>query len=421
MKTAAAITGEPHPDDCAEMASSIAAEILSKRAENGLQIGRLCEGRLGEGKIREKFVTSTMVATADTAVRLLQAAQGQPPLYTEIAALPTPALGRKSNALGFDSNPGVKTRGRVLMLVAGSPDRHVPLNARPFTTGTRDDRSSLRADWDRIDRFEQELEEPVPGTFAEHAQALLSDEAQAKSLVTQAVKERPEVLIEAGIQPTKFLKLYRPKCLIARSADFGTPVRKNESRLDTHYPGDDEDFVEVVRDARKSAVAACDVSVLGPLSAGPEVAREILEGHFGEAPVGIPDSILRKIRHWSPAAQLGIAVGSDVSYLYFPRAQRFVRLFIAVDWDSEAGSSSYGLQVQIWREIGLQKHILAALTLIERAQIDWPVKCLERFVCQSGFGKMRPTKATIRRALGNLSLPPNAGLVAGDRRAAWRD
>lgn len=402
------------------MASSIASEFLGKSAQRGLQIGRLCEGRLGEGKIREKFVTPTLAATTDTAVRLLQAAQGQPALYTEIAVLPTPALGRKSNALGFDSNPGVKTRGRAIMLVAGSPDRHVPLNVRPFTTGTRDDHSSLRADRDRIGRFEDELKEGVPGTFAEHGQALLSDEVQAKALVTQAVDERPDVLVEAGIQSTKFLKLYRPKCLIAKEADYGTPARKNESRLGTIYPGDDEEFVEVVRAARKSAVAACDIRALGPLSADPEIAKETLAGYFGESPVDIPDSILRKIRHWPPARHLGIAVSSDVSYLYFPRAQRFVRLFTAVSWDSEAGSPSYGLQVQIWRAVGLQKHILAGLTLIERAQIEWPQECLERFVCQSGLGKMRPTKATIRRALGNLCLPPNAGLVAGDRRAEWR-
>jgi hypothetical protein len=409
------MTENTHALEHAELASAILAHSLDGRAAQGLQIGLLCEGRLGEGKIREKLVTSALPLTTNIAARLAQARQGRPPSYSELAVALTPSAGNSTAALGFDANPNVAARGRAMMMVLGSPDRSVTTSVRPFTTGTHDDHSSPSANRARIKGFERELGEPIPGTPPEHAEAVFKEEKQARSLSKAAAEESPHLLEEAGINADNFYKLYFPKCVIAREWSYGTPERRNESRLGVLYPGDDDDFAEVVLEANKCAIAACDINAVAP---DPANARNALAKHFGETPVDIPDSILYRIAEWGPAARLAVSVSSDVSYMYFPRARRFVRLMVTVEWVD--GERQFGLDAQMWHAIGLDKHVLAAITLIERAQERWPRACLERFIWQCGLGRIRPTKASIRQALYHLSAPANAGLVAGDRRAPWR-
>jgi hypothetical protein len=409
---AASITGYDHPDRGATLANEIGQRMIHGTAKEGLEIQDLCDGRTSEGHVREVFEGDVEV-TIDIAVRAVQALLAKPPIHEELFSV-VRRTGRDSSAIASDKNPNVARVAPLIGIALGGSDRHLPDVAIPFTTGTRDDHSSSRADPMRIAAFSQELGARLPGRPHEHVLRLLEIEARARKVVVRAAESRPELFAKVGLDPQRFVKSYFPRCLVANPLPYAAPKAQGDSAGDWHHPGDDDDLARVLVEAHKHAVLRCELDepqTQLPLD-GRDDAIDALAERFGERPIDISQDELATVQRKQAAVDLGITWDwKSVRYWWFRESERLVRGVEVVDPRTQAEL----VELELWRTVQLTDQLEAAVILVEHMQGGWPARCLHRYFAACEPGLMKPHKTRYRSGLLLLSFLANAALVAAER------
>jgi hypothetical protein len=398
------------------LAEAIGERIVGGEAARGLEIDDLCQGRFGAGHIREGFGES-MGDFIDLSVRAILALSDRNTIYGHITSLPM-RVGRDSNALGIDRNPGVGPIAIAMFGALGSSDRLLPHRSRWLLTGTHDDHSSPRADPERIARFTGELGFTLPGPLWEHLARQFAAEDRVENLVVEAINNGHSAFDLYWIAPEKFGRYGFPKCVIVDSIASGAPTKKGGDRARDLYPGDMEDVVETLLSARRYGIVRCELPQ-------PKVPREqvedellpALEEQYREAPRSLPSDVLEDVARWKRANELQVGENIHlVRYFWFERANVLLRSIQLTG--AEEGEI---LGVDLWRIVSLrERNLRAAVALTERAQQDLARHCLTRYRYETEIGRMKAWKAPYREGLLSASLLPNAAGVSAHRRMEWR-
>lgn len=408
---AAEIVGFDKGEPVARLGEAIGERLADGTACEGLEIDDLCEKRTSSGRVRESLVEPVR-DVIDIAVRAILARSRRAAIHEWVASQSVQA-GTESNAIGVDRHPNVGTRAHVLLDALGTSDRQLVVQGEWLKTGTRDDHACMRADRERIARWEQELGGVIPGPFHEHLGKLFEREDQAEASVRAASEEKKQVFVKHQIDPNRFLDNYFPDCLIIGSIPHGPPAKRGAASGGVLAPGDDEDTVVTVEDGGRYGVARCGLGKskvdLGSLDDA--LIPELTE-RFSEIPEPVAQSRLDRIASWSVARDLRIVEDLGlVRYWWFKKARRLLRSRQVSDPDG-----AEMLEVHLWRAIRLDDKLLhAAIALIERAHQPWTYSCIARFCREAQPGLAQTWKAVPREGLLRASLIPNAAGVCAYR------
>jgi hypothetical protein len=294
-------------------------------------------------------------------------------------------------------------------------DRHVAAVEIPFTTGTRDDRTSERANHDRIAGFEDELDHDVPATPAEHVTRLLGLEDESRDQMRDGAEaladwvhelaqdERSRLLAKLA-DPDELFDFLFPDLLIAGPLPAGVPESRSRMYGALHMPGTDEEVVAAIRDAGRAAV----------LYRGP------LHSEVSAAGLSAADLTERGFRRFEPRFTplqqgLGVTAPFGVEWWFSTKKQRIVRRQV-----EQRSPDGVGVVTEGWQLVGLEKHLSVAAVLVERRGQRWQTGCLERAAEDSAPGLIKVRKSGQEQGLRALLRLGNGAIVAADRRAKMR-
>ena len=416
VRFAAQIVRYEHGEKISRLSEAIGARLVEGKAVEGLQIKDLSEGRTATGRVREAFV-EPLADVVDLAVRLMLLLSGKSAIHEWIACLPVKA-GRDNNAIGVDRNAYATTMAHVLVCAVGASDRQLLNQAWWLLTGTRDDRSSARADRQRIAEFERELKYKLPGTFKEHLGRHFEAEDRARSTVIREAEKGNIAFGSLNLDPSRFIKRCLPRCVILGSIPHGPPTKRGDSSAGVHLPGDDDEIVDAVEAARRYGVALCGLDE--PKVEFHDLERTLipdLEERLGERLVPIDPERLVEVAHWDKAVELGIE--ESIPMVRYWRGEKSARLLRAKQVSDPDGGEAH--DVHVWRSIGLDgPQLRAAVALIERAHQDWSFSCIARFARETQPGLAKTWTASARIGLLRASLIPNAAGACAHRRMERR-
>ena len=404
----------------AQLATAIAEEMVLETASKGVAIDKLCEGRTGEGHIREYF-GEPLRDVVDIAVRALLPLTKRTAIHEYLRADPV-RVGNESHAMGIDHEKGAPHLANLLVCSLGCCDRNLINQAVWLLSGTHDDRTSQRANWSRIEVFEEELGRPLPGSVDEHLEMLFAAEARAKEKVSYAAKRGHPAFQKAEIDAIKFERFCFPKCVILDRLPFG-PARPRPAEDFTQelFPGDDENVIATVERAGKYGVARCKLEepeIKVGYAALEDVLLPALAERLGEPPEAISPRRLSEVAKWNLANLLGVGANiRQVRIWRFPRSGRLLRAMQVSDQRGEF------LDADLWRTIRLsdEDSLRAAFALIERAQQVWPRSCIRRYREEFQPGLVKASSATSRTGLLYSSLIANGAGVSAHREMEIRE
>ena len=367
------------------IAERVTDHLVEGRARTGLTLSDVARcARVGYGHLVERLGPDWQ-KVSDLGVRTVFARSHRHALYEEILSLPVEVRPRH-NGLGTDRDGrGPKALHFVLAALAAA-DRHCPTFARALTTGTRDDRTSDRADCSRITEWSQKLGYLLPGSLADHVELILAQEREVLRAVAEAAAGSPEAF--GTVSPARLGCVF-PVWLLIAQLPYGPPRSRARSSADFCHAGRDEAIVEAVVAARRYGVLSCGAPQDDELRA--------LEREFHPLQVGrLPNTY-----------ELGITRLPKLRYRWSPKRRQLAREVVG-----------RGAQVELWRLVGIDdRRLLEAVSLIERhVQNTLPPDCLERWArdCGPGLLKARhPWKCGGFIDLMNLA---NAALVDAARR-----
>jgi hypothetical protein len=365
--------------------------ILSREASRGAQVGRLAKlAKTGRGRLKE-HVGGHWQDFTDLTIRGISAVAARRALYEELVSLPV-RVGRRHNGLGTDRR---NNAGNSLHLVTATPassDRHCPAWVRPLLAGTRDDRTSARADLNRIEHWEHALGHPLPGNFAEAMEAALAQQQRIRLLVYHAIRKRRDAFSQT-LTPRALFETFSEYLTIPRMP-YGPPSAPHFRSAAQLLPGRDEQTIEAIRRSGR----------YGILYAGRPHGRaeNPTSSSFEPFSIGpLPDTY-----------NLGITRPPRVQWSWSEERKQLARETI--------GSGS---RTELWRLVGdfSGERLLAAVARIERyAQNPLPGDCLERWERDTGPGLLQAHDPVVTWCCLDVLSVANAAVVDADRRAQVR-
>ncbi len=356
-----------------QLATVILGELLNGQiAEGGLRVGDTAQkARMSKAGVPAHFGSSWRQFT-DVLVRSICVNARRHALYEEFYSLPV-AVRRDDNSLGTDRRPRVGNSLHLLIWAVASKDLHCPTLAQPLTTGTRDDRTSVRRDTKRISRHAQELKMTrLPATLAENVKSLL---ASGYPVSKDLQRER----IGKGFSPY----------LIIGELPCGPPSKKHLESHATLLPGCDHAVVNAVYTHRRQGIL---------YGGTPSAQRDDTENAFS-----IDSSFVRWAPdQWPQHELLNINRPFGVEYLWSAEHEVLAR--------------RAGTLTEFWRLVNLHEDLPAAAAIIERhAQHEWPANCMTRWATQANIGRLGAHHALTRQGYLDLLGAANAAAVAAER------
>jgi hypothetical protein len=397
-----------HGAPMARLVECFARQTVDGRAARGVELCTLSSS----GHIRDGF-TDEFGEVVDLAVRSFLPMYGQRAIHEYITSIPV-LVGKEMNGIGADQNSNARRVAHVLLFGVGGKDRTLFHQARFLLTGTNGDRTSPRADSEKIALWSSELgREKLAGPIDEHLREGFNSEARARNRVQEAAEQSDEAFGFLPIRPDQFVEICCPRCVILDRLPFSPPKKRAQASGDEVFPGDNEAIVEVVEEAGRYGIARCETKE-------PEVDLDVLEDELlpelcerlGEKAQLIPPVLLEKVASWDVANELGVGVDIRlVKYWHFPGAGYLLR---AKQVSSHGGGQI--VDIDFWRMIRLDRALLKeTIALVERAQQPWPSTCADRYREESEPGLVRASKAPQREGLLKASLLANAGGVSAHR------
>jgi hypothetical protein len=366
--------------------------ILTREASKGIQVNRLTSlSKTGRGRLKEHLGGSWQ-DFADLSIRGISAVAGRRALYEEIASLPV-RVGRRHNGIGTDRQHNAGNSLHLLAATPASSDRHCPVCVRPFLTGTRDDRTSARADAARIDRWERALGHPLPGSLGETMQAALGQQQRIRLIVYNAIRKRRDAFTEV-LTPRALFETFSEYLTVPR-LPYGPPSGPHFRYAAQALPGRDEASIDAVRRSGR----------LGILYAGRPHGRY-------ESPARSPAFEPVTLGPLPDTYDLGITRPPLVQWSWSEERKQLAR--------ETLGSGS---RTELWRLVGdfPEERLMAAISRIERyEQNPLPGDCLTRWERDTGPGRLQAHDPVVAWSCLDVLSVANAAIVDADRRAQIR-
>jgi len=409
------VTGNGDAFQINRLAEALALAAIEETALKGSAINKLCDTqRLSDGHIREFFYEEVR-GIIDVAVRALLPMTDRTAIHEYLRTEPL-RVGKESHAIGIDHEKGAPHLAYILVCSLGCCDRNLVNQADWLLTGTHDDRTDPRANFDRIDAFSEELGYRLPGSLAEHLESMCDVEERALAYVSEATRRLPRVFREAGIDPVKFTRFCFPRCVILDRMPLGRPQASPARDFSYEiFPGDDSGVVSAVEAAGKYGIARCrleEPEVKTRYSALEDSLIPALAERMGEEPEQISPRRLNLVAEWSLANLLGVGANiRQVRIWRFPKSECLLRAMQASD---EGGDF---IDADLWRTIRLSEEeaLRAAFALVERAQQIWPRTCISRYRKEFEPGLVKASSARARTGLLRSSVIASAAGASAHR------
>jgi hypothetical protein len=388
VATAARIV--PDVDD--HVVKRLVVEAVEKICEGttakGLKLERLLKDtRVGNGHTRENHFTPALTVLADIAVRTMLVRSKRRVAYERVLVT-WARTGRGRNSLGTDGVKNAARGMRFMVLAQGCGDTLVPSLEIPFTTGTRHDHTSVRADMVEIDRLTRDLGRRPNGSPAEHLGELLDTSNTSQKRVAEAA---------ANHRGYAFLARHGFSDLVmATSMACGPAPRRGYRGEYIHTPGLDEDFIDVLSKAGKRGI----------LHLGTTDPRKA----FSIATIEKQGFRRYRFYHSDFDRELHNDVDREVSWYWHATAQRLLRV------REETRDGSEGFCADCWYVLELADDLLQAVALTRKHVQTEPDYCIKRWVRDTGLGLVGVSSYRSDVAVRDLLRIGNAAIVyAGPR------
>lgn len=375
------------PDVDDHVVKRLVVEVIGKICEGattkGLKLEKLLKDtRLGNGHTRENHFTPELTVLADIATRTMLVASRRRVEYERVLVT-WARTGRERNALGTD---GVKNAARgmsFMVLAQGCGDTLTPSLEIPFTTGTRHDHTSARADLAEIERLTRYLGRRPNGSPSEHLNELLDACNASRERVTEAAADHRgyALLARRGFSDL----------VMATSMVCGPAPRRGYRGEYIHAPGLDEDFIDVLRKAGKRGILHLEAR-------DPRKSLSI---------AAIEKQGFRRCQfyHSDFDRDLHNDVDRGVSWYWHATAQRLLRVA------EETRGDSVGIRADCWYVLELADDLLQAVALARKYVQRWPDYCIERWVRDTGLGLVGVSSYRSDVAVRDLLRIGNAAIV----------
>lgn len=383
-----------------QLASATVAAIHRQEARGGLKLGKLLDdAHVGGGHARDKHFTPALTELADLTVRVTAvmakrgtgAGAGPPALGRTIQAVRYEHLyvkwaraGRERNALATDRIKNVTPGIRYAGLALACDDRHLPALEIPFTTGTRHDYASSRADSAELERIGKELGRRPNGPPVEHLAELLDTTQRSRARLDRAaesksdLKKLAEVLSQHGFSDL----------IVVTPMPCGPAPKRRFEGAETYKPGLDQSLIELLEQAGKRGIA-----------------------HMGSpSPIGDDGFELRNFEYSTTDRTLANNVEWGVKWHWHAKSRCLRRV----------QANNGVVRIDDWRIIGLAKSLEIAVALVRRHEHEWTDCCLARNVVDTAPGLIEVSSYRSDVALRDLLRIGNAGIVEADRLAQAR-
>lgn len=383
VATAARIV--PDVDD--HVVKRLVVEAVEKICEGttakGLKLERLLKDtRVGNGHTRENHFTPALTVLADIAVRTMLVRSKRRAAYERVLVT-WARTGRERNSLGTDGVKNAARGMRFMVLAQECGDTLVPSLEIPFTTGTRHDHTSARADLAEINRLTRDLGRRPNGTPAEHLRELLDTSSTSWKRVAEAAADH---------RGYAFLARHGFSDLVmATSMACGPAARRGYRGEYIHAPGLDEDFIDVLRKADKRGILH-----LGPRDPCETFSIAAIENQ-GFRPYQFYYSDFDR--------ELHNEVDKEVSWYWHATAQQLMRV------TEETRDDSGGFCVDCWYVLELADDLLQAVALARKYVQTQPDRSIRRWVHDTGLGLVGVSSYRSDVAVRDLLRIGNAAIV----------
>jgi hypothetical protein len=376
-----------------QLARATVAAIHRREARGGLKLGKLLDdARVGGGYTRDKHFTSALTELASLAVRVTAVMDGRgsgagsagPGSATQRVRyehfyVKWARAGRERNALATDRIKNVAPGIRFAGVALACDDRHLPALEIPFTTGTRHDYASARADPAEIARIGKQLGRKPNGPPVEHLSELLHTTQRSRARLERAVESQSDLQRLATVLSRRG---FSDLVVVTRMPCGPAPKRQLEG-ADMYKPGLDTSFVELLEQAGKQGVA-----------------------HMGSpSPVNGDGFEPRTFDFSTTDRALANDVEWDVAWHWHAQARCLRRV--------QAGQGI--VRTDDWRVIGLTESLEIAVALVRRHERKWTDRCLVRSVIDTAPGLIKASSYRSDVAMRDLLRLGNAGIVGADR------
>jgi hypothetical protein len=367
----------------------VAEKICEGTTAKGLKLEKLLrDTRVGNGHTRENHFTPELTILADIAARTMLVASSRQVAYERVLVT-WARTGRERNSLGTDRIKNAARGMRFMVLAQGCSDTLAPSLEIPFTTGTRHDHTSARADRVEIERLTRDLGRPPHGSPAEHLNELLNACNAGRKRVTEAAADHSgyALLAQHGFSDL----------IMATSMVCGPAPRRGYRGEYTHAPGLDEDFIDVLRKAGKRGIL--HVATKDP--------RDVLS----VAAIERQGFKQCQFDHSDFDRDLHNDVDRGVSWYWHATAQQLLRVA------KETRDGPAGSRADYWYVLDLADDLFRAVALARKYGQRWPDYCIERWIRDTGIGLVGVSSYRSDVAVRDLLRIGNAAVVyTGPRR-----
>jgi hypothetical protein len=372
-----------------KLAEAAVAAVCRGEARAGLKLGRLlAAARVGNGHAREAHFTSELTELADLAVRST-AVEAVRAVRYEHMYVKWARVGRDRNSLGTDRVKNVTAGLRFAGIAASCDDRHLPTVEIPFTTGTRHDHSSPRADLGEIERLTAQLGRRPAGTVAEHFKELLD--------VQRAARARVHAALERGGWASMLARFGFSDLAVLTLMPCGPAEARQQEGGEIRPPGIDRSLVRVLEMAGRRGVA--QMGSRRPPTDGLSPAHLLAEGfeprYFERSPT---DDTLANDIEWG------------VTWYWKAPARCLLRV--------QVGEGT--VRVDEWHVFGLDDDLETAVALVRRHEQKWTMGCIERYMRDTAPGLIEVSSYRSDVAVRDFLRIGNAATVHADRLARAR-
>lgn len=367
-----------------QLVRAATAAIRSGETRDGLKLGRLLDAAyVGSGHARDRHFTPQLTVLCDLAVRATAIAAGRL-VRCEHVYVKWARTGRERNSLGTDRVRGVTAGLRFAGIAPAYDDRVLPAVEIPFTTGTRHDIASERADPPEIGRLTRELGHPLNSSVADHFKELLALQQRSRACLQGGPSD--DVSLASRLGKHGFSDL-----VIATLMPCGPAYSRQREGAEVRAPGDDGELIRVLQVAGKRGVAQ-----LHSRSPYPATTPESLRGEGYE-------------QRDSPYSEYDIFFANDVewgvTWHWHSQRRRLVRL--------QADHAT--VRADEWLVFGLERELHVALALARRHEQKWTGGCLTRYMHDAAPGLIEVSSYRSDVAVRDILRMANAACVQADR------